>query len=63
MMPFRLKNVGATYQRIVIRTFKDKIGSTVEVYFIDMVVKSREDERHDRLEQNVRNPKVIQTMP
>ncbi|XP_011078664.1 uncharacterized protein LOC105162360 [Sesamum indicum] len=40
VMPFGLKNVGATYQRLVNRMFKDQIGRTMEVYVDDMVVKS-----------------------
>ena len=43
VMPFGLKNARATYQRMMARMFKDKIGSTVEVYINDMVVKSREN--------------------
>ena len=43
VMPFGLKNARATYQRMMTRMFKDKIGSTVEVYINDMVVKSREN--------------------
>ena len=42
-MPFGLKNAEATYQRMKIRMFKDKIGWTVEVYIDDMVVKSKKD--------------------
>ena len=42
MMPFRLKNVRATYQQILTRMFRDKIGRTVEVYINDMVVKSKQ---------------------
>ena len=45
-MPFGLKNAGATYQRMMIRMFQDKIGSTVEVYIDDMVVKSKQEARH-----------------
>ena len=41
MMPFGLKNVGATYQRMMTRMFRDKIGCTVEVYIEDVVVKSK----------------------
>ena len=41
MMPFRLKNAGTTYQRMMIRMFRDKIRRTVEVYIDDMVVKSK----------------------
>ena len=43
VMPFRLKNVGATYQRMMTRMFRDKIRRTVEVYIDDMVVKSKRE--------------------
>ena len=43
VMPFRLKNVGATYQQILTRMFQDKIGRTVKVYINDMVVKSKRE--------------------
>lgn len=42
VMPFRLKNRKATYQRLINRIFKEKIGDTMEVYVDDMVVKSKE---------------------
>ncbi|KAL0451562.1 UNVERIFIED_CONTAM: Retrovirus-related Pol polyprotein from transposon gypsy [Sesamum latifolium] len=42
VMPFGLKNAGATYQRLVNRMFKNQIGSTMEVYVDDMLVKSTE---------------------
>ena len=45
-MPFGLKNVGATYQQIMTRMFRDKIGCMVEVYIDDMVVKSKQEVRH-----------------
>ena len=41
VMPFELKNAGATYQRIMTRMFGDKIGRTVEIYIDDMVIKSK----------------------
>ena len=44
-IPFGLKNAKATYQRMMTRMFRDKIGSIVEVYMDDMVVKSRENQR------------------
>ena len=45
MMPFRLKNVGVTYQRLMNKMFAQQIGRNVEVYVDDMLVKSlREDE-------------------
>ncbi|KAL2226195.1 UNVERIFIED_CONTAM: Retrovirus-related Pol polyprotein from transposon gypsy [Sesamum indicum] len=43
---FRLKNAGATYQRLVNRMLKDLIGITMEVYVDDMLIKSREEEEH-----------------
>ena len=46
VMPFGLKNARATYQRMMTRMFKDKIGNMVEVYINDMVVKSRENQKH-----------------
>ena len=45
-MPFDLKNIGATYQRLVNMMFKDMIGKTMEVYMDDMLVKSRMAEDH-----------------
>ena len=41
MMPFGLKNARATYQWMMTRMFRDKIGQTVEVYIDDMVVKRK----------------------
>ncbi|KAL3518677.1 hypothetical protein ACH5RR_021266 [Cinchona calisaya] len=40
-MSFGFKNTGATYQRLVNKTFKSRIGRNMEVYIDDMVVKSR----------------------
>jgi hypothetical protein len=40
-MPFRLKNVGATYQRCMLKCFGDLIEETVEAYMDDIVVKSK----------------------
>jgi hypothetical protein len=40
VMPFRLKNAGATYQRLVNRMFEKQMGRNVEVYVDDMLVKS-----------------------
>jgi len=45
-MPFGLKNIGATYQRMMTRMFRENIGRIVEVYIDDMVVKSKEDQGH-----------------
>ena len=41
VMPFGLKNVGSTYQMMIIRMFKPQLGKNIEVYIDDMVVKSR----------------------
>jgi hypothetical protein len=46
MMPFGLKNAGATYQRLVNRMFSDQIGRNEEVYVDDMLVKSRKAISH-----------------
>ena len=46
VMPFRLKNTGASYPWMVTHILKDKIGKIVEVYIDDMVVKSKEPEEH-----------------
>ncbi|GJY92912.1 reverse transcriptase domain-containing protein, partial [Tanacetum coccineum] len=44
-MPFGLRNTGATYQRLVDKTFHKQIGRNLEVYVDDLVIKSRtEDE-------------------
>ena len=42
VMPFGLKNAGATYQRLVTEIFRPLLGSTMEAYIEDMLVKSRE---------------------
>ncbi|KAI5328567.1 hypothetical protein L3X38_027964 [Prunus dulcis] len=46
VMPFGLKNAGATYQRLVNKIFAGYIGSIMEVYVDDMLVKSRTAEDH-----------------
>ena len=46
VMPFGLKNAGVTYQRLVNQMFGEQIGSNVEVYVDDMLVKSKEEESH-----------------
>ena len=44
-MPFDLKNVGATYQRLVNHMFRPQIERNVEVYVDDMLVKSLDGEK------------------
>ena len=46
VMPFGLKNAGATYQRLVNRMFQKQIGASMEVYIDDMLVKSVKAELH-----------------
>ena len=46
VMPFGLKNAGATYQRLVTKMFRAQLGKTMEVYIDDMVVKSRRSQDH-----------------
>ena len=46
VMPFGLKNAGATYQRLVNKMFQKQIGTTMEVYIDDMLVKSTTAELH-----------------
>jgi len=41
-MPFGLRNAGATYQRCMLHVFSKHIGSTVEAYVDDIVVKSKQ---------------------
>lgn len=51
MMPFGLKNTGATYQRLVNTMFKDHIGKMMEVYMDDMLVKSHIGDHVHHLEE------------
>jgi hypothetical protein len=46
VMPFGLKNAGATYQRMVTQMFGQLIGRIMEVYINDMLVKSLQKEDH-----------------
>ncbi|KAM2090853.1 hypothetical protein ACFX1T_029414 [Malus domestica] len=46
VMPFGLKNAGATYQRLVNSMFVEQIGKSMEVYFDDMLVKSKHADQH-----------------
>jgi hypothetical protein len=41
MMPFGLRNTGATYQRCMQHVFGGHIGRTIEAYVDDIVVKTR----------------------
>ncbi|XP_050222757.1 uncharacterized protein LOC126672848 [Mercurialis annua] len=46
VMPFGLKNAGATYQRAMNAIFHDMIGRNLEVYIDDIVVKSKRAKDH-----------------
>ena len=46
MMPFGLKNTGATYQRLMNKMFTHQLGRNVQVYVDDMLVKSVSENDH-----------------
>ncbi|CAL9018761.1 unnamed protein product [Prunus brigantina] len=46
VMPFGLKNVGATYQRAMQKIFSDMLHKNVECYVDDLVIKSKRREDH-----------------
>ena len=46
VMPFELKNVGFTYQRMMTRMFESQLGKNIEMYIDDMVVKSKVESEH-----------------
>lgn len=41
VMPFGLKNAGATYQRLMDRILRDQIRQNIKIYINDMAVKSQ----------------------
>ena len=46
VMPFKLKNARATYQRMATALLQDMMHNEVEVYVDDMIVKSKKKEGH-----------------
>ena len=46
IMSFGLKNVGATYQRLMNKMFEHQIGRNVQVYVDDMLVKIRREDNY-----------------
>ena len=45
-MPFGLKNVESTYQRMMAKMFELQLGKNIEIYIDDMVVKSKLESKH-----------------
>lgn len=54
-MPFGLKNVSATYLRVIHKIFDDMLHKVVECYVDDLVVKSRMKTNHLKDLRNVFN--------
>ena len=46
VIPFSLKNAGATYKKMMTRMFELQLGKNFEVYIDDMVVKSKLEFEH-----------------
>ncbi|KAL0454768.1 UNVERIFIED_CONTAM: Polyprotein P3 [Sesamum latifolium] len=46
VIPFGLKNIGATYQRLVERMLREQLRRNMEVYIDDMLVKNRQMDQH-----------------
>lgn len=46
VIPFGLKNIGATYKRMMNKDFKEEMGETLEIYVDDMIVKLSKEELH-----------------
>ncbi|KAI3456919.1 hypothetical protein Pfo_013582 [Paulownia fortunei] len=46
VMPFGLKNAGATYQRAMQKIFDDMLHKNIECYVDDVVIKSKKQEDH-----------------
>ena len=53
VMPFGLKNVGSTYQRMMTKMFEPHLGKSIEVYIDDMVMKSKMVSEHVRDLENI----------
>ena len=46
VMPFKLKNAGVTYQRLMNKMFAHQIGRNVQVYVDNMLEKSIQEDNH-----------------
>ncbi|GKD64852.1 reverse transcriptase domain-containing protein [Tanacetum coccineum] len=59
-MPFGLKNVGATYQRLVDKAFDSQVGRNIKVYVDDIVIESyTEAEMLRDMEETFRTNKTM----
>src|ERR1051325_9878811 len=62
VMPFGLKNAGATYQHYMATLFHDMIHKEIEVYVDDVIAKSHTEEEHivhlQKLFERLRNFKL-----
>ncbi|XP_022040051.1 uncharacterized protein LOC110942585 [Helianthus annuus] len=57
-MPFGLRNVGATYQRLMDKAFEKQIDRNLEVYVDDLVMKSREEKQMlEDIEETFKKPR------
>ncbi|XP_050258937.1 uncharacterized protein LOC126703927 [Quercus robur] len=61
VMPFGLKNAGATYQRLVNHMFRPQIGRNVEVFVDDMLVLKKAFEWTDECQRAFEDLKVYLT--
>ena len=48
VMPFSLKNVGSTYQRLITKIFRPLLCNTMEAYIGELLVKSKERFDHTK---------------
>ena len=48
IMPFKLKNVGTTYQRMMNAVSSKQIKKSIEVYVDDILIKSNEPQQHQK---------------
>jgi len=55
VMPFGLKNVGATYQRAMVSMFHNHIHKTMEFYVDEILIKSKQGQDHIKALEEVFN--------